>query len=317
MTRVLKLTCAAALAALVCISYFYTFEREQFDFTVQCWKKAPSPWACYRGDFDFTADFFGLQYDGNVKNFIDRHIFYYGAYEKPVLFFLRDLIKSGSVEPGVFLDIGANTGQHSLFMSRWTREIHAFEPYEPVLRRFRRMIEINAIENIFIHPVGLGNENSMLTFYRPPDSNLGMGSFDRNFGTENSPGGSLPIRRGDDVLEESRIGPVTLIKMDIEGYEKPALEGLHRTLQKDRPIVVFELTTAPDQALRTGGHQQLRRLFPDRYAFVFFSAGTDVKTGSYGFASADRIRFDSAGQYNIVAYPLEKENRLLHQGSQP
>jgi FkbM family methyltransferase len=317
MKRLLNLAYAAAITAAICLSYFYVFQQEQLKFQVKCWAKAPNLWACYKGDFDFTADFFGFRIDGNVKNLIDRHIFFYGAYEKPVLFFLRDLIQSGTVASGVFLDIGANTGQHSLFMSRWAKEVHAFEPYEPVLKRFRHMIEQNRIKNVVIHPIGLGNENANLPFYQPPSDNLGTGSFERDFSDKNTPVGSLPIRRGDDVLGNAHIGPVTLVKMDIEGYEKPALEGLRRTLNEHRPVVVFELSTTPGHAIRIGSKEQLLSLFPERYAFVFFSTGTNLETGAYGFEPIDQIRFDVFNQYEVVAFPVEKENRLLRQGSQP
>jgi len=143
------------------------------------------------------------------------------------------------------LDIGANTGQHSLFMSRYAKEIHAFEPWEPVIKRFRRMVEHNHIKNIVIHPFGLGDENSKEPFFRPPDINLGMGSFVEGFQENNSYEGELEIRIGDEALQKAGVMSVSLIKMDIEGYEKPALKGLRRTLQRHRPIVEFELSVDP------------------------------------------------------------------------
>src|SRR5262249_15489554 len=146
----------------------------------RCGRQAPHfSLSCYRryAKFDFSVDLFGLIYEGNTGNLIDREIYYNGAYERPVLFLLRDLMTNGCSTKGVLLDIGANTGQHSLFMSRYANQIHAFEPYAPVLQRFRMLVEKNKIQNIVIHPVGLGNENSDLPFYKPPDYNLGTGSF--------------------------------------------------------------------------------------------------------------------------------------------
>jgi FkbM family methyltransferase len=40
---------------------------------------------------------------------------------------------------------------------------------------------------------------------------------------------------------------IKLIKLDIEGAELPALEGMVGLLQRDKPYVIFELT---DQYLR-------------------------------------------------------------------
>ena len=39
--------------------------------------------------------------------------------------------------------------------------MHAFDPYEPVLTRFREMVSMNAIDNIVIHPVGLGSDDAL------------------------------------------------------------------------------------------------------------------------------------------------------------
>lgn len=317
MKKMINLAGAGALTAVVIIAYFFMFERDHLDLTLRCWKKAPSFQSCYRQDFDFTTDFFGLRYEGNMRNLHDQHIFYYGAYEKPILFFFRDLVQSGSVDRGIFLDIGANVGQHSLFMSKFVKTIHAFEPYEPVLKKFRRLIEINGIKNVVIHPFGLGNEDSKKPFYRPPDSNLAQGSFDPSFSGDNTPDSALEIHKGDDVLEYSGIGPVGLIKMDIEGYEKPALLGLQRTLRKDRPIVHFELSVNPQSPISIKNKEDLQSLFPPQYGFVLFGTGTDADTGAYGFSPDDQIRFDARMRYDIVAYPLEKEIPLFRSGSRP
>ena len=317
MKKMINLAGAGALTAIVIIAYFFMFERDRLDLTLRCWKKAPSFWSCYRQDFDFTTDFFGLRYEGSMRNLLDQHIFYYGAYEKPILFFFRDLVQSGGVDRRIFLDIGANVGQHSLFMSKFVKTVHAFEPYEPVLKKFRRLIEINGIKNVVIHPFGLGNEDSKKPFYPPPDINLGIGSFDPSFSRENKPDSELEIHKGDDVLEHAGIGPVGLIKMDIEGYEKPALLGLQRTLRKDRPIVAFELSVNPQSLISIKDREDLQSLFPPQYGFVFFGTGTDADTGAYGFSPGDQIRFDARIRYDIVAYPLEKESPLLRNGSRP
>ena len=41
-------------------------------------------------DFQFSTEFFGLKYEGNLNNNIEANILFYGAFEKPLLFFLRD-----------------------------------------------------------------------------------------------------------------------------------------------------------------------------------------------------------------------------------
>jgi len=315
--KAFKLSAVALATALACLTYSYLFNYPQLSLIYRCWRQALNISACYRGDnFDFTADLNGVRYEGNTGNYIDKNIFFYGAFEKPVLFFLRDIMRSAYSDGGVFLDIGANTGQHSLFMSSHAKEIHAFEPWEPVLKKLRRHVEINRLKNVVIHPFGLGNENSKQPFYRPPDNNLGMGSFVKEFGSANSPEGILEIRVGDEVLEKAGVTSVALIKMDIEGYEKLGLKGLQRTLRRDRPIVEFELSPDLKSPVSVKSTEELLSLFPENYEFLAFAEQSDPMTGAYVLEPiAGLLRFDKFEQHGIVAYPIEKKKFIARQGA--
>ncbi len=314
-----KLLTAALLTLIVCIATLYGADRDRFYWQYRCWQRAVALSSCFqRGHFDFEADLNGARYQGTTGNFVDRHIFFYGAFEKPVLYFLRDVMKSAYSNQGVFLDIGANTGQHSLFMSKYAKEIHAFEPWEPVVKRFRRMVEINHIKNVVIHPFGLGDENSKKPFFKPPDNNLGTGSFVSGFKENNSYEGELEIQRGDEALEKTRVTSVALIKMDIEGYEKPALKGLHRTLQIHRPIVEFEISVDPKNAVSIKSQDELVSLFPEKYEFLVFSEEGNPMTGAYSLEpSTELLRFDIKRQFDMVAYPIERKNSIPIKGPQP
>jgi FkbM family methyltransferase len=215
--KILNLALAAFTTAAIVLLYFFLTDRDLLRRTYLCFKQATSIAACYRGgSVDFVVNIDGIRYEGNLGNFVDNNIFYYGAYEKPILYLLRDVMHSAYANQGTFIDIGANTGQHSLFMSRYAKTAHAFEPWEPVLKRFRRMVENNGIRNIIIHPFGLGDENLKKPFYKPSDKNLGTGSFVENFNAENSFEGELDIQVGDDAFARAHIDSVAAIKMDIK-----------------------------------------------------------------------------------------------------
>ena len=53
--------------------------------------------------------------------------FIMALHEKYILFYLRDVADSLGKKGVVFFDIGANVGQHTLFMSRLVKEVHAFD----------------------------------------------------------------------------------------------------------------------------------------------------------------------------------------------
>lgn len=313
----LRLALTALCTAIVCLLYFYVFENIKLYFIYRCLTGTRDWYSCYSGkEVQFSTDFFGMKYEGNTKNGLDREVLIYGAYEKPILYFLRDVMQSVYSNEGVFLDVGANTGQHSMFMSRYAREVHAFEPYEPVLERFRKMIDLNHISNIMIHPVGLGNENITKPFHKPPEHNLGAGSFVEGFAPGNSFYGSLKIVVGDDVLAKADVNSVALIKMDIEGYEKFALQGLARTLRVSRPIVVFELTYDPKSTVGFKGQEDMRRAFPKDYEFLQLLEA-DLYTGLYRLNEIDPgAHFEVGGRYNFVACPSELKSRIPRRSPQ-
>ena len=307
-----RLGLVALATATVCFGSYFITHRDEGYWLYRCVRQANTIVSCFSGDsFDFTTDFFGMRYEGNSGNYIDRRIFYVGAYEKPMLFLLRDIMGTAFANQGVFIDVGANTGQHSLFMSQYSKEVHAFEPYEPVLKRFRKMIDINQIRNIVIHPVGLGHEAAKLPFYKPPDTNLGTGSFVAGFKPDNTYGGELDIRVGDEALASANVGSVALIKIDIEGYEKYALRGLNRTLEGFRPFVVFELTSNPTSPVSIKSKRELVALFPDSYEFLVIEEDRGMITGEYWFSDLDgQVHFDQLAQNDVLAYPVEKKKYL-------
>jgi FkbM family methyltransferase len=287
-----------------------------------CLKRATSPTSCYSGRaFDFIADIDGIQYEGNTGNYIDARIYQYGAYEKPNLFLLRDLMRSVYGGQGTFIDIGANTGQHSLMIARYSKHVHAFEPWLPVLSRFRHMVERNGIRNIALHPYGLGEENSIKPFYKPAESNLGTGSFIAGFTardgvvSQNTYEGALELRRGDDAFEAEGITSVSVVKMDIEGYEKPALKGLRRTLANYRPVMMFELTTDPQSTVSIKSADELASLFPENYAFLVLGDASSPATGEYALEPIDRlVRFARHEQHDLLAIPGELTASIPRRG---
>ena len=310
--RILKLSATAFCSFLILLAIASTTHRKELWGHYLCWKQALRISSCFGGGpIEFVMNIDGIEYEGVVNNLIDRNIFWYGAYEKPNLYLLRDIMRIEFANQGTFVDIGANTGQHSLFMAQYSRQVHSFEPWEPVLKRFRKMIARNRIKNITIHPYGLGDQNAKLPFFKPPDTNLGTGSFVEGFQDGNSPEGTLEIKRGDDVFDALQPLPIVLIKMDIEGYEKPALIGIRRTLEKHRPIVLFELSAQPSKSVSINSVAELRQLFPSDYTFLVVSEKSDLATGRYFLQSAESvIRFDRLSQYAVLAHPKERSSFL-------
>jgi len=175
------------------------------------------------------------------------------------------------------------------------------------------MIALNKIENIIIHPVGLGDKEEMITFYEPPETNLATGTFVESYADDKTKGEQLQIITGDAALSEVGIDKIDLIKIDVEGYEKPVLKGLRKTLQASRPIVVFEISIDPEIDISFKSMDEVKAVFPEEYDLFRFDTGTQNRTsGNYQLIPFSH-EFNKEGptQFNLVAYPVEKLIHLL------
>lgn len=260
----------------------------------------------FKNPTDFKVDFYGVTYLGRSGNILDDLTLAYGAQEKPILYFLRDISKALNKPDLVFYDIGANIGQHTLFMSQIAKEVHSFEPYPPVLERLKANVDFNHLENVKIHEIGLGDRNSSMKFFKPESNDSGTGGFIPRGDWGKQTYGLLPIYKGDGWILKNHIKNPDLVKCDIEGYEKPALLGLKNTLNKSRPIIVMEITTGTEKAFKS--LNDLLSTLPENYQIHVFCEW-DNQTGHYKLCDAD-ISFESLNIYNVVAYPTEKASLI-------
>lgn len=248
-------------------------------------------------DFAFTRDFFGVSYQGNLSNNIDFNIYYYGAFEKPLLYFLRDTMANLNPEQPVFVDVGANIGQHSLFMAAHGSTVHSFEPFDKVRNRLQLQINTNKLHSVSVHPVGLSNEDASLPFFAPTGHNEGIGSFDASTTSKGNVSiGELQLVKGDDYFASHKIDCIDIMKVDVEGFEKPALQGLRDTLNKTRPVLVCEITYG--ESLSFHSVSELLQHLPEDY--VLFTFDNRKSDGSKARRRDARSRV--TGDYRIIPY---------------
>lgn len=256
---------------------------------------------------EFEIPFFGAVYRGQFNSFVDWSAYYYGAYSLEELRLIEEIL--APIENPVFVDVGANVGNHTLFAATLGARVFSFEPYETVSRKLERKIADNRLANVRLEKVALGERNEEALFTPPPVHNTGTGSFvtgDRNGTTLR-----LPIRVGDEMLAACGAERVDFIKIDTEGFEKSVLRGLRETLKRHRPVVFFEWI----QTQLHGDSRAARELFPDGYTFYEFVGDTVVlgvfRKPAYHLQPLDRTWPDG----NIVAVPDEYVRRVRE--SQP
>lgn len=217
----------------------------------------------------FVCDFFGDQYSGQIDSYVDWCVYFYGAYELENLQLFADIL-SKQKDP-IVLDIGANVGHHSLFLSRHSREVHSFEPNPFVRKKLEEKIALNHKENMRVHPYGLGQKNEDLPFFAPQGCNKGTGSFVEGFSQNNELAGELKVLRADEYVEKLNLPQIDFIKIDVEGFEKNVLSGLVSVFEKHRPVVIVEFSEATMKSYES--EAEFREQFPADYEFFKVCAG--------------------------------------------
>lgn len=219
----------------------------------------------------FETDFFGQPYTGDMASFIDWSVFYYGAFgvhEVRLLAAIADALRAQG-KPVNFFDVGANIGHHTLFMANHSDRIFAFEPFSVVRNEMARKLDHAKVTNATIFPVALGDRNETGTFRPPTGANQGTGTLGANL-PDNASDDSIPVQvvRGDDFFAANHLPPISLLKMDVEGYEVKALEGLRETIWRDRPPILMEIQPEHSpgaESLRAVSVKEL--LYPDHLLF--------------------------------------------------
>jgi FkbM family methyltransferase len=157
-------------------------------------------------------------------------------YEEDLLTYLRQVPLSA----GQIADCGANIGNHTLFFAGvMGRKTLAIEPIESNRNHLRKVVDANGIGHfVSIVPVALGDRNGTVLMATPNAGNPGM----FRIVAEGSSGETVPVTRLDDLLEGTD-QPVALIKLDLEGYEEPALCGGMSAVATHLPLICAEFTS--------------------------------------------------------------------------
>jgi FkbM family methyltransferase len=169
---------------------------------------------------------------------IQRQLFWYGYYEKPLGDVLKKIIRPGDV----FLDVGANTGYFSLLAARREPQstIVAFEPVSFLFDELNRNIALNNFSNIKAIHAAAGAADELRTLFISGADNRGMSSFQPpdNYSGMKEEVKTLPL---DNWVAKSGLAKVDIIKIDVEGSEVSVLQGMQQLLQKFKPVIIIEI----------------------------------------------------------------------------
>ncbi len=173
----------------------------------------------------------------------------------------------------VILDIGGNIGQMALLFSKLANKVYTFEPIPEVGDRLQENIDLNGLsQKVTLTRVALTNFSGHITFGLPPKGNRGTGS---TILAEHLKSRTIEVEAMtlDEFIEKHSITGVGFIKMDIEGAELFALQGMDTLLSHSHPILLLEMTLSMMKQAGYGPQELLSLLA--KYGYSCYEIGKD------------------------------------------
>jgi FkbM family methyltransferase len=180
------------------------------------------------------------------------YVTFFGTYEPELRKIIRILLPPG----GVAVDVGANIGWHTLLMARQVGtdgRVLAIEANPSVRSQLERNVDLNRLAHVEIVPHAAAECAKTVRFFGPGADDPRSG--DGHIVTEEDQQSqllSIESRTLDAIVMERPINRLDLIKIDVEGYEWPVLQGGERTIANFRPYILFEFDSV--YARRGGGN---------------------------------------------------------------
>jgi FkbM family methyltransferase len=200
------------------------------------------------------------------------HVAFFGSYEPE----LREVLKATLPAGGVAIDVGANVGWHTLLMGILVGaggRVIAAEANPSVRSRLEENLGINGFDHVQVVSYAVSDVDGHAEFYGPAADDPAAGDGHVVASGESKRNGAIDVetRRLDTLCHAIGIERLDLIKIDVEGFEWPVIQGADESIAKFRPHVVFEYID--EYAFRGGGTPAKFDAFFRKHRYRLFAIG--------------------------------------------
>jgi FkbM family methyltransferase len=149
----------------------------------------------------------------------------------------------------VFFDLGASFGFYSFYVAPLCGPggaIHAFEANPVLIPHLKRSVDLNrSFTTIHLNSVAVGNASERLLPLYGLDR-IGCSSLYPHNWLDQQPHTHVPVITIDDYVRREGIDRIDVMKVDIEGAELDAFQGMARTFRLCPPrVIICELLLTP------------------------------------------------------------------------
>jgi len=241
-----------------------------------------------------------LKFNENCYNFINladpepRNVFIHKVFE---LDFFK-IAKSFMPKNGTFFDIGANVGfcTFGLVNSRPEASFHLFEANHKLIDLLNLSKELYTNKNIFINHCCVGNTWGT-SYFKVREDQTGQSHVSNT--VEEIQVSNCML---DKYCNEQKINTVDFAKIDIEGYELPALKGWGKRLS-NHSIRTIHIEIIPGNQSRYGFATNAPLLYLESLGYeLFLYKDVDFRV----FNETPKLEFGRSNQVPLLKFRASK-----------
>ncbi len=186
--------------------------------------------------------------------------------------FLKYFIK----EDSTVLDIGANYGHYSVDMSKICSngKVYAFEPVPFTFQVLEKIISHFKLDLVELYHAAVSSREGEITMtlplldYGAPNTGVAF------IGEEKGEKLEHVMVKTMNIDSLSLEGQLDFIKIDIEGHEPEAFQGMEKTLRKHNPVILIEFSYS---CLKRAGFNpnEFSDKLKNKYGYVFTAINND------------------------------------------
>jgi FkbM family methyltransferase len=194
------------------------------------------------------------------------------------------------------LDIGGDQGIYTLFFARKVGEsgkVFTFEPNPTSYSHIVTNVELNGFGYVKIYNLALGANPGRISLVFPV-SDPGRGSADEGISQQITDEGTaqiieIEIQTVDALVASGELPKPDFAKIDVEGFERPVLEGMHDTIEKWHPSLLIEIHGATQELKRKNIRGVVALLAGHKYDIHHVESGRSVSVETADLAREGHI----------------------------
>jgi FkbM family methyltransferase len=238
----------------------------------------------------------------DLRNSTQRYTYYADDFEPDVRKTISSLVQPNDV----IVDVGANFGFHTLIAANavgTSGRVYAFEPLPQAFKQLNDNLALNAIRHVITENVALGDHEAVeniYTFSDEPDTHASMHS---SVGVVNEAFKCQVTTLDKYAAENLGEHRISLIKLDVEGYELSVLKGAKNILDNMRPNIIVEFNPKTLQAAGASQEELMGYLIEHRYTLKLLDVNSGKQTPLYNVNQLSHKH-----STNVYAIPMEMES---------